>query len=653
LIFSQGYVNFGPFANLVKILSEAFFLRMSADRFAILETPRAESSSMTVTHSAGRNRLVALSLVLFSILIYLNSAGNGFVLDDKPIIQDNPLIRTLQNVPILFVSDYWGHLTPSGLYRPLVMVSYAVDHFVGGLNPAGYHLGNIALHALNSLLVLLLFRRLTGDELTAAAGAFFFAAHAVHTEAVANIVGRAELMSATFFLTSLLFYLSSQREEVTNSRSLYLASLAAYLLALLSKENAITLVGVIFLYDVTYGEERQDSFLRRLGRIGFGRFGRVYAGYLLVAVAYFAVRSLVIDLGAAHNPENPLLKLGPPWRILNALQIALHSLWVLFFPVDLSYSYSDNQIPLLTHLLEPRTLLVLVLSIFTLWLVMLSFRKSKVLFFAMMFAIFTFSIYSAVYVTAGSVLAERFLYTPSIGFCLAISVALSGFCSRLRPATTGLGIFVVVMVVAIGLNGWRTILRNPNWRTDTGLFLHDHKVTSGSAMIHYNVGVVLMNERGQYEDALREFKKALRIRPDYPIARTSIGHVLIKLGREKEAIAVYEQLVEKGKADKRVFNNLGFLLVDRNIDVERGIYYLEEIAKKHPRNPSILDSLGWAYFKVGRLREGYDLIRRSLELNDSGESGRERKKHLREVERALKAERPREDPPKPVKPLDF
>jgi hypothetical protein len=608
---------------------------------------------MTLTNSIGRNRLLALSLLVFTVLIYANSASNGFVLDDKPIIQNNQLIRTLRNVPILFVSDYWGHLTPSGLYRPLVMVSYAINHFVGGLNPAGYHLGNIALHALNSLLVLFLFRRLTGNELTAAAGAFFFAAHAVHTEAVANVVGRAELMSATFFLTALLLYLSSQREEVTNSRSFYMASLAAYLLALLSKENAITLVGVIFLYDVTYGEERQETFLRRLGRIGLGRFGRVYAGYLLVAVAYFAVRSLVIDLGAAQNLEHPLLKLGPPWRILNALQIAFHSLWVLFFPVDLSYSYSDDQIPLLTRLLEPRTLLVLALSVFTLWLVVRSYRKSKDLFFAMTFAIVTFSIYSAVFMIAGSVLAERFIYTPSIGFCLAISLVLRRFCVRLRPATTGLGMFMVLMVVVIGLNGWRTILRNPDWRTDTGLFLHDHKVTSGSAMIHYNVGVVYMNERGQYEDAIKEFKKAMKIRSNYHIARTSIGHVLIKLGREKEAIAVYEQLVRMGKADKRVFNNLGFLLVDMNIDVKKGIYYLEEIAKKHPRNPSILDSLGWGYYKVGRLREAHDLIRRSLELDDSGESGRDRRKHLREVERALKAEGPREEPPKPVKPLDF
>jgi Flp pilus assembly protein TadD len=172
-------------------------------------------------------------------------------------------------------------------------------------------------------------------------------------------------------------------------------------------------------------------------------------------------------------------------------------------------------------------------------------------------------------------------------------------------------------------------------------------------MIHYNVGVVYMNERGQYEDAIKEFKKAMKIRSNYHIARTSIGHVLIKLGREKEAIAVYEQLVRMGKADKRVFNNLGFLLVDMNIDVQKGIYYLEEIAKKHPRNPSILDSLGWGYYKVGRLREAHDLIRRSLELDDSGESGRDRRKHLREVERALKAEGPREEPPKPVKPLDF
>ena len=249
-------------------------------------------------------------------------------------------------------------------------------------------------------------------------------------------------------------------------------------------------------------------------------------------------------------------------------------------------------------------------------------------------------------------MAERFLYTPSIGFCLAISVALRRLCVRLRPAATGIKVFMVLMVVVVGLNGWRTISRNRDWRTDTELFLHDHTVTSGSAIIHYNAGGVFMNERGQFEDALREFKKAIEIKPTFHRARTCMGDVLMKLGREREAIAVYEQIVRMGRADRRVLNNLGFLLVDMDIDVERGIAYLEESAKKDPRNPSFLDSLGWGYYKVGRLREAYDLIRRSLELDDSGHFARERRRHLREVERALKSEGRREDPPTPVKPLD-
>ena len=140
---------------------------------------------------AARRGVLPLTLVLFAGLLYAGSARNGFVLDDGALVRDNPLIRSLAGIPTLFASDYWEPEAKVGLYRPLVTTSYALNYALGAREPMGYHLANVGLHALVSLLVWVLYLRLGSGAAIAATAAFLFAAHAVHTEAVANVVGRA------------------------------------------------------------------------------------------------------------------------------------------------------------------------------------------------------------------------------------------------------------------------------------------------------------------------------------------------------------------------------------------------------------------------------------------------------------------------------
>jgi hypothetical protein len=263
-----------------------------------------------VRPSARDTYALPLCLFAFAALLYLNTLQNAFVLDDRSLVETNPLIRSLADVPTLFATDYSAPNAKAGLYRPLVTTSYALNFAVGGREPRGYHGVNLALHALVSVLVWALYRRLSGDALTAGAAAFLFAAHAVHTEAVANVVGRAELLSAFLFLLSLLSYLGSRGAQGRRRTRLVLASLSAYLLALLSKESAVTLLGVILLYDFVYREERARSLLPRLWGMVLRRW-RVYAGYLLATLFYLGIRFLALGSAQALPPplptDNPLV----------------------------------------------------------------------------------------------------------------------------------------------------------------------------------------------------------------------------------------------------------------------------------------------------------------------------------------------------------
>lgn len=145
------------------------------------------------------DRFAILAIAAIAFLVFANSLWNGFALDDVPIVKENPAIRRLSNLRAIFGNGYWPE-NKVFLYRPLVILSYALNYAVAGVRPFTYHLVNVLLHAGNSALVYCLFVALFKARGVALAGAAAFALHPIHTEAVANVVGRAELLANAFLL---------------------------------------------------------------------------------------------------------------------------------------------------------------------------------------------------------------------------------------------------------------------------------------------------------------------------------------------------------------------------------------------------------------------------------------------------------------------
>jgi uncharacterized membrane protein YgcG len=449
------------------------------------------------------------------------------VLDDPTLIPNNPLIQSLAGIPTLFRSDYWAPEIESGLYRPFVTISHALTYAVAGDAPGPYHGLNIALHALNCALIVALFRRLTAERMAIAAGACFFAAHAVHSEVVANVAGRAELLCALFFLLALLAYVAAGRGSSRRSWLFYAGSLVAYAAALLSKESAITLLGVIVLYDFVYdGAERESRPLPRLWRLVRGRFVPRYAGYVALACVYLAVRYLWLGIGgpAAGTVEldNPLLYLDEPWRTLSALKVVFLYVWLLILPLRLSYDYSYNAIALLSSFRDPAVFLVLGLSALGLWFVVWSYRWSKDFFYAVGFALVSFSVVSNLVIGIGTILAERLLYVPSIGFCLAASLGAQRALAWSLSPRTARAIFVGVFAAVVALNGGRAFVRNRDWASDPALMIHDLGVKPESAKVRANAGAMMLLEE-RLEEAKEQFEKAIAIAPTYHQPRINLG----------------------------------------------------------------------------------------------------------------------------------
>lgn len=601
----------------------------------------ADVSRSIVAASRRQTALLAGLVLLFASVLYASTLWGGFVLDDASMVALNPLVHTLRRVPELFVSDYWQPIAKGGLYRPITTLSYALNFFVSSDRPALYHAVNVLLHALNSALVLFVCLRLTGDRIVAFAAALLFAAHAIHTEAVDGIVGRAELLSTFFFLSSFHLYLRSEDSGGRYPTAAYLGSLVTFALSLLSKENGITLLGVILCHDVILGSENagNNGLLERARRVLVARWRSVYLGYALVALGYLALRHLVLTNGALIAPtamvDNPLIALKPGWRVLNALQVVLRYLGLLVFPLHLSYDYSYRQIFMLDSLRDPRSLAVLGASVALVVASAIVYVRSRMTFFALSFLIVTFSIVSNLVIPIGTAMGERLLYLPSVGFCLLVALALRALAHALplSPSRARASLWIALTVL-VALHGARTVVRNRDWLSEERLFLHDLAISPTSAKVQHNAGTILVAQ-GDVEAGLEHLRKAIEIDPDHGGAYAAIGHALLQLGREQEAIDAYEAAIRLPLKDASPLNNLGFLLVERGIDLPRGVELLKAAVQLEPDNPHILDSLGLAYFKTGRAREARALIKRSLELDDTADSARARRAHLAEIEAAL------------------
>jgi arylsulfatase A-like enzyme/tetratricopeptide (TPR) repeat protein len=550
---------------------------------------------------------MAIVVFGFAAFLYANAADNGFANDDRLLIQKNASIRQLAMIPQLFTSDYWSP-RESGLYRPLTTSSLAFNYAIAELEPHGYHAVNIVLHASICVLAWFVSRTIFASVGVAAASTLLFAALAIHTEVVAGVAsGRSDLLCGFFFTLALLCHIR-QKTGAEYSRGLYATSLAAFFLALLSKEIGFSLLAVIALYDVCFRCPLRQSLISKVWQTARRNFRRVYLGYLGVASVALAMRFAALQ-GAGPMPipfiDNPLIELGVLERFVNALAISWRYLGLLVFPCQLSYDYSFNQIPLLESLFQPLSLTVLLISSIAAGLAIRAHAISREFFFAIGFALVSFAMVSNWFVPIGTIMAERLVYIPSLGFCWLFALAAHTLAKRLTSSGLARGAaFSAVMVIMIALHGWRTLERIPDWRSAESLFLHDLEISSNSAKAQHYAGII----------------QGLA-------------------GRNQAAIAHYERAIEIAKPRPiDAYNNLGFLLANREIDIPRAITLLEEYLEMIPDNADTLDSLAWAYHKSGDHRRALDLMTRALKLDLKGKDALTRKKHMRAIRRAAKQE---------------
>jgi protein O-mannosyl-transferase len=484
------------------------------------ETPPAPEPKVRAGLSEGLR--IGL-LVAVSILVYANTVLNGFALDDFLYIFNNPAV-TNPSLKLFFsaTKDF-------NVFRPVTFMSLALNWAIGGNHPWGYHVVNLLLHAAVTVLVYALLKKLlenhTYGTTAAWVAAVLFAVHPIHTEAVAGIVNRSELLAAGFLLGAWLLHL----------RDWPVPSLLCFALAMMAKESAVVFVPLVILGDYARGQWKS---LKR------------YAGVAAVAVFYLAVlwkaQGGRFGEKGINGLDNPLAHLSAVLRICNALRVAWKYIALQIYPASLSADYSYNAITLYSdwrHLLPAvaATALALGLWIWALW----TGRRAWA--FAVGFYLAAFSVTANILTPTGTILGERLSYLPSAGFCLLVAL----FWLELEKRNRGVAWYALAVVAV--LFSARTILRNRDWRDNFTVFSSAVRVVPESAKARAGLaGEYLARDR--LAEARREYKTSLAIYPDFVQAIESYGIVESRLGRNEEARRLLEKALSMMAKDDRNYD---------------------------------------------------------------------------------------------------
>ena len=564
-----------------------------------------------------RYLLESVLLIIVCLAVFANTLKNQFVWDDIPLITENTYIRSCKNIPLFFSPGYWNKLHPlksRGEFRPLRTASFAADYHLWKLNPAGYHLTNLVVHAINVILIYFfilhlaatgtvrngsqaVFSRLSGVPFLAA---LFFAVHPAHTESVTYIKNRSELLSFLFVFLALLFFIKSERPTPARTRGIfYLTALFCFCLAVLSKETALILPLVLILYAACFLPSARLKGIA-IKTIPFVIILPVYFWFRITALSSPAVASAVNEISTWH-------------QLLAVLKTLAWYLKILVFPLPLVAEYYF-KIP--ESVFEPAVLLSIASLLSAAALAAAAWRKkAKGLFFALAWIFLTLLPVSNIIFLYSRPLAEQRLYLPSFGFCLLLAILIQmprSTAGSKRPGrkqqpalTLALALLVTVVFSLITVN------RNNDWRNELGFYLNTIAATPASARMRLNLGAAL-TEKGCFDEAIHQFQIAASLMPNMAEAYYNIGSVMEKKGLLEDAVKHYHSALALDPGYAEAFNNLGVVLAKTG-HLEEAVENFSQAVRLKPDFPAAYCNIGFALATQGRLDDALKYYSIALE----------------------------------------
>jgi tetratricopeptide (TPR) repeat protein len=552
-----------------------------------------------------RKLLLRLALILFTVsfLLYANTLHHAYVLDDSAAIKDNTLTKGgIHSIKEIFSTSFRTGYSrnENSIYRPLSKAMFALEWQLSPNKPFLGHFINVIMFAfICMLLFIVMVRYIKFNIYILFIGALLYAVHPIHTEVVANIKSRDELLSALFCLLSL--WLISKYIN-TSKILLLLSALLCFFLALFSKESAIVYAAIVplTLYFLTDANIKTNL--------------KITIPIIITAIIYLFIHLKVIGIIGIpniHPIDNPLL-MASSFALQKASAIFLLGkyLLLLFIPYSLSCDYGFNSIPLVTSFGNPLFLLPLIVHVSLLLFAIAKFKQKHFLSYCILFYFISMAVASNMFMIIGTNLAERLLFFPSIAFVMAIAY-LIGKLSKINFKTVypplidiikNRAIAMLFLAFIIILFSVKTISRNRDWKSNMTLFEKDLKTYPDNTHLllyhadnltlkdtlarlndeqkKYNLEIAqreiqralsiyemipdahevagrILYEYKDYDNALKEYSRASSFNPGFASYHNNMGTCYFSTARYKEAAYEFKKATELNNSDADEFCNLG------------------------------------------------------------------------------------------------
>ncbi|MFA5032468.1 MAG: tetratricopeptide repeat protein [bacterium] len=567
----------------------------------------------------GKRFIHILAIIILGIIVYVNSFRNEFVYDDIPIIEKNPYIKNWKYIPKIFTTDIFcmkddpSHRNNKNTnhyyyYRPFQSISNMLDYYLWRLNPTGYHFSNLLWHLLTAVLVYFFVNLISRTPRVSLITGLLFVVHPLHTEAVAYISGRTDLMVSSFILLTLILFIkyrqTSSIETGFNLRNqkkyyYYTGAIFSFIFALLSKETAVMLPFILVLYDYSLGLNINVLTLREKIKNNYS-FLFLYAPFFLGTLLYILLRIYVLTFG-----NWPSGKINFYLRLLTTCKSIVLYLKLLFLPFGL---YMDRILTITTSIFDPAVLVFIIIGIG----VIMAYKYNRIVFFGALWFLLFFIPTSHLIVPLPRGMLEHWIYLPSIGFFMILA---TGIDKTLRlPFTTGFKNIIKFFIAAVILMyAGLTIRQNNIWKNQITLFQNILKYNSFCPETYNNLGNIYA-QKGLLDEAIQEYKKALILNPDSPDIHNNLGDVYERKGLLDEAIQKYKKTLMLNPNTPGIHNNFGNIYTKKGLFEEAIQEYKKELIL-NPNFPEIHNNLGNIYAQKGLFDEAIQEYKKALILN--------------------------------------
>ena len=554
------------------------------------------------------NRWTALGICLFLVaiiwVVFGQTAHFGFInYDDTENVYENPVVQK----GLTAQAAGWA-LTHAQVanWIPLTTLSHMLDCQLFGLHAGGHHLVNVLLHAANAVLLFLVLRAMTGALWRSAFVAAVFAVHPLRAESVAWVSERKDVLSALFFILSIGAYVRYAEEWKASSfakavagkkrRFFYALALVLFALGLMAKSMVATLPFVLLLLDYW-------PLGRLRNRREFLRLAWEKVPFFALAAAAGVAAALVPDLVLTGTHQYPLLV-----RMDNALVSYAVYLRQTVFPAGLALPYPDVAGG------PPKwevCLALVLLAAISAGAIACRKRSPSVLVGWLWYLGMLVPVSGIIQISYDAAHADRYTYLPGIGLAIAVTWAVADWSAGWKGRRMVLGGLMAGVIGALTVCGH---IQAWYWRESESLWTHTLALTSRNCVAESNLGYALY-QKGELEEAIKHYKEALEIKPNFVSARTSLGVVLAKNGQEDEAVEQYRMALEIDPYYGDAHYNLGVYLAEKG-ELAEAITEYRKVLEINPDNAEAHCNLGAALFAKGDVEGAVAQYRKALEIKD-------------------------------------